>query len=431
MRTFVVSCGMLACAATVAAAGTLEVGPGKTYAKPSQAIAAAKDGDVIEIDAAGAYEGDVAYVHASNLTIRGVGQGRALLDARGKVAGRKGIFVTKGRNITVENIEFRNAGGEVNAAGIRAEGQNLTVRNCRFHECRDAILGGAGEVLIEHSEFSHCGHNANPATHNLYMSGRVTRLTYRFNYSHHTYEGHLLKSRARENWILFNRLTDEEGTGSAVIDLPNGGLAVIVGNVLHKGPKGQNNRLIAYGMEGIRHERNEVYVVNNTMWWDNRREAWFVRVENRGPRLPAGAPATQPVTREVKTVIRNNVCIGPVPLTNAAVFEEAGNLRFKTMGEAVGFVNPAAYDFRLKAGSPCIDRGVDPGVLGEVSLRPEFQYVHPCDRMKRPDDGKIDIGAFEYVPVDEGEGAVGAHPRGVDPATRHGTGHGRRALGAA
>jgi len=119
------------------------------------------------------------------------------------------------------------------------------------------------------------------------------------------------------------------------------------------------------------------------------------------------------------------------PRALAAVLEEAGNLRFKTVGEATGFMDPAAYDFHLKAGSPCIDRGVDPGVLGEVSLRPEFQYVHPCDRMKRPDDGKIDIGAFEYAPVDEGEGAAGTHPRGVDPATRHGTGHGRRALGAA
>ncbi len=185
MRRFTTLCLLIAlvlAAAEHAVGETLKVGPGQKFTKVAEAIRAAKDGDVIEIDTKGRYEGDVAYVRASNLTIRGVGGGRALLDAKGKVAGRKGIFVTKGRNITVENIEFRNAGGEVNAAGIRAEGENLTIRNCKFYECRDAILGGAGEVLIEHSEFSHCGHNARPATHNLYMSGRVTRLVYRFNF---------------------------------------------------------------------------------------------------------------------------------------------------------------------------------------------------------------------------------------------------------
>jgi hypothetical protein len=364
----------------------LEVGPGKKFEKPSAALKAAKDGDVIEVDTKGSYEGDVAYVNASNLTVRGVGEGRALLDAKGTCAGRKGIFVTKGKNITVENIEFRNAGGEVNAAGIRAEGENLTVRNCKFHECRDAILGGAGEVLIEHSEFSHCGHNDNPATHNLYMSERVTKLTYRFNYSHHSYEGHLLKTRAKESWILYNRLTDEDGTGSAVADFPNGGVVVLIGNVLHKGPKGQNNRLIAYGMEGVKHDKNALYVVNNTLLWENRRPNEMAFVFVRTEKAPEG----------FMPVIRNNICVGPLRLTSSAKVEEAGNLIFKNVAEA-GFVDPDKYDFRLKAGSSCIDKGVDPGKFGDFSLVPEFQYVHPAKSEKRPADGKPDIGAFEFA----------------------------------
>jgi hypothetical protein len=365
-----------------AAGEKLEVGPGKKFDKPSAAIKAAKDGDVIEIDAKGSYEGDVCYVRASNLTIRGVGEGRALLDAKGTSAGRKGILVTTGKDITVENLEFRNAGGEVNAAGIRAEGQNLTVRNCKFFECRDALLGGAGEVLIEHSEFSHCGHNDNPATHNLYISQNVTKLTYRYNYSHHSYEGHLLKTRAKESWILYNRITDEDGTGSAVADFPNGGVVVLVGNIFHKGPKGQNNRAIAYGMEGVKHQTNALYVVNNTIIWDNRRpqEMAFVHVV----KAPEG----------FTPVIRNNVCIGPLRLTSSAKFEESGNLIFKTAAEA-GFVDAAAFDFHLKAGSPCIDKGVDPGKFGEFSLVPESQYVHPAKTEKRPTVGALDVGAFE------------------------------------
>jgi hypothetical protein len=367
-----------------AAGETLEVGPGKKFATPSAAIKVAKDGDVIEIDTKGTYEKDVTYVRANNLTIRGAGDGRAVLDAQGTSAGRKGIFVTVGKDITVENLEFRNAGGEVNAAGIRAEGANLTIRNCKFHECRDAILGGAGEVLIEHSEFSHCGHNDNPATHNLYMSERVTKLTYRYNYSHHSYEGHLLKTRAKESWLLYNRLSDEDGTGSAVADFPNGGVVVLLGNILHKGPKGQNNRLIAYGMEGVKHEKNALYVVNNTLVWENRRpqEVAFVHVV----KAPEG----------FTPVIRNNVCVGSLRLTSSAKFEESGNLIFKTAAEA-GLLDPEKFDFRLKKGSPCIGKGVDPGKFGDFSLTPEFQYVHPAKSEKRPADGKLDVGACEFA----------------------------------
>ena len=388
--------GSIVLVCSAAFAETLKVGPGQTFAKPSDAIKAAKDGDTIEIDAKGNYERDVTYVRVNNLTIRGVGDGRALLDAKGTCAGRKGIFVTTGRNITVENLEFRNAGGEDNAAGIRAEGADLTIRNCRFFECRDAILGGAGEVLIELSEFDHCGHNSNPATHNLYMSERVTKLTYRSNYSHHAYEGHLLKSRAKENWILYSRLTDEDGTGSAVADFPNGGLVVLVGNVLHKGPKGQNNRLIAFGMEGLKHERNEIYVVNNSMWWNNRRpnEMAFVYF---GPKAlsPSGS-TSQPEKKVVKTVIRNNVCVGPLVLTNAPKFEEAGNLLVKTVAEA-GFADPSKYDFHLKPGSPCISKAVAPGKVGDFDLTPSLQYVHPAKSEPRPKGDALDVGALQHA----------------------------------
>ena len=53
-------------------AATLTVGPGKMYAKPCAAVAAASDGDTIEIDAAGTYDGDVCAVPKNRLTLRGV-----------------------------------------------------------------------------------------------------------------------------------------------------------------------------------------------------------------------------------------------------------------------------------------------------------------------------------------------------------------------
>ena len=278
-------------------AATLKVGPGQKYAKPSAAFQAARNGDVIEIATAGDYGGDVATITRDKLTVRGVGHGRVKIPAKGRIEGGKAIWVIRGHYVTVENIEFSAARvPDRNGAGIRAEGQGLTVRRCRFYDCQDGILGGAGEMLIEYSEFDHCGPVAEPATHSLYIGEHCTKLTFRGNYSTHVIEGHLLKSRARENWVLYNRLTDESGTGSAVADFPNGGVVVMCGNILHKGPKAQNNRVVAYGMEGLKYQRNALYVVNNTMFYELRRPSFFVRVENCAGRLCPG-DLQQPVHR--------------------------------------------------------------------------------------------------------------------------------------
>ncbi len=134
------------------------------------------------------------------------------------------------------------------------------------------------------------------------------------------------------------------------------------------------------------------------MWWDNRRpnEMAFVKVKTLAAR-PKGS-TSQPETREVKVVIQNNVCVGPLPLTDAARFDEGGNLLLKTVAEA-GFADPARFDFSLKPGSPCVNKGVDPGKVGEFSLKPDLQYVRPRGQAKRPDDGKMDVGAFELAPA--------------------------------
>ena len=365
-------------------AATLRVGPGQQFVRPSQAIAAAKDGDVIEIDAKGDYRGDHAKITKNKLTLRGVGQGRAKLPCKGNDIGDKGIWNITGSDAVVENIEFSGARvRDRNGAGIRPEGQNLTVRNCRFYDCENGILTGRGELLVEYCEFEHCGPVGQPATHSLYIAESCTKLTFQYNYSTDVIQGHLLKSRAKENYILYNRLTDGAVGGSAVMDFPNGGYVVVVGNSLQKSRNAQNDRVIAWGMENVTHSRNALYVVNNTMVYEHRHtnNVWFVRADH----TPADFTA----------VIRNNLCIGAIPLTNVANAEKSGNLLLNSVADA-GLVEAAQFDYRIKTGSPAIGKGIPPGMAGTFDLTPKFEYVHPCSMKKRPNSGTLDAGAFQH-----------------------------------
>jgi hypothetical protein len=361
-------------------AATLQVGPGKPFATPCAAIAAASSGDRIEIDSTGNYSGDVCQWSTSNLTIVGVGTGRAVINAAGNNSGGKGIWVISGNNTTVENIEFSGATvPDMNGAGIRQEGNNLTVRNCYFHNNQDGILTGGGNstILIEFSEFFHNG-AGDGFSHNLYI-GNIGKLIFRYNYSHGAVIGHLLKSRAAENDIYYNRLSDEAtGTASYEIDLPNGGLSFVIGNLIEKGPQAQNTALVSYQAEGAAsgNPDHELFVINNTM----------VNDLGHGTFVVVDSSVTVPA------IIKNNIFQGSGSVTNQASAVKANNFA----GNA-SLVNPANFDYHLLAGSPAIDAGADPGQGAGVALAPIFQYVHPsCAEGRTTTGAAIDIGAYEF-----------------------------------
>jgi hypothetical protein len=350
-----------------------EVGPGQAYERPSEVAKIAKDGDVVEI-AAGPYHGDVAVWRQNHLTLRGVGTDRAHLLADGKSAEAKAIWVIKGRDATVEHIEFSGAAvPDGNGAGIRAEGPGLSIRDCYFHDNEDGVLGGAGDVLIERSEFAYNG-SGNGRTHNLYISDRVRRFTLRYSYSHGARVGHNVKSRARENRIVYNRLMDEnDGRSSYTVDLPDGGLAFLIGNLIQQGPRAENLTIVSYGAEDLAYKRNEIFLVNNTIVNDASHGS-FVHVAEGAQRA----------------VIINNLFVGPGHLEGT--FEARNNLFLMDPK----LVDRERFDYRLAPGSQAIDAGVDPGQVDGVSLLPVSQYVHPLRAMRRPVVGPLDVGAEEF-----------------------------------
>jgi hypothetical protein len=353
----------------------LKVGPGQALKRPSDAARVAQDNDMVEIEA-GRYAGDVAFWKQSGLLLRGV-NGRPHLDSQGRTAEDQGIWVFRGNDIAVENVEFSGARSRNrNGSGIRFFGRNLTVRDSYFHDNEDGVLTWQdpdSDILIERSVFAHNG-AGDGQSHNIYI-GKVRTFTLRFSHSHDSVRGHEVKSRARFNYIEYNRLSDEnDGDSSYVIDVPEGGRAVVLGNVLEKGGRSENPNVISYAAENRGVQDGGLWVVNNT-FYNRRLDAVFVANRSKAPAL-----------------VVNNVLLGaPVVLLDGPG-EERNNFR----RPASGMVDPAAYDFRLTADSPLIDSAEDPGAAAAIQLWPQFEYVHPASGRARQHVAALDTGAYEF-----------------------------------
>jgi hypothetical protein len=373
---------------TSASAATLSVGPGKTYTKPCAAIAVAKDGDVIEITGNTTYSGDACNINRNNLTIRGV-NGRPKIDAAGKNAAEKGIWVVNGNNLTVDNVEMYGAKVmDGNGAAFRLQGAGFTLRNSFIHDNENGILANANlnsDIVIEYSEFGHNG-RGDGQTHNLYI-GHVKSLTFRYSYSHDANVGHNLKSRADTNMIAYNRFssTPPGETGSTAygqpsyeIDLPNAGTSYIIGNVIEQPALNQNPAMVAYGEEGATNAGSDLYVINNTFLNDYG-DGTFLFVSGKVP-----TPA----------VIQNNIFAGIGTLSTQATSVLKTNYR----SVAPNFADRGKWDLRPTISTLVINAGSDPGKSAKgVALAPVAQYKHVASGEARPASGQLDIGAYEAI----------------------------------
>ncbi len=130
---------------------TLQVGDGRTIRALAEAARIAQDGDTVVIDA-GVYRGDVAVWSQDRLTLRAQG-GRVRLQAAGAAAEGKALWVVRGGEIAIEDIDFEGARvPSGNGAGIRFERGRLTVRRCRFFDNEMGLLANndpTQELVVE------------------------------------------------------------------------------------------------------------------------------------------------------------------------------------------------------------------------------------------------------------------------------------------
>ncbi len=339
-------------AAAAAAGTTITVGPDGDVPTIAQAARIARDGDTVEVQA-GEYRGDVAVWPQKRLTIRAAG-GRAVLVADGKAAEGKAIWVIRNGHFEVEGFDFVGARvADRNGAGIRLARGTLVVRDSRFLDNENGILtgnDGSSTLVIERSLFARNGHG-DGYSHGIY-AGRIARLEVRGSYFHSGRTGHLLKSRARENRIEYNRITDEDGDSSYELEIAEGGRALVVGNIIEQSAKTSNHTIVSYAAGGYRWPENELVMSHNTVV--NRRPGGglFVRVR-AGP---------------AEAVLVDNVWAGRGRIEVQVPLRDEGNVQVPLNA----LPELASGSYRLSA-SAVAGAG---RTAGENAWLPSRQYVH-------------------------------------------------------
>ncbi len=233
----------------------------------------------------------------------------------------------------------------------------------------------------------------------------------RYNWTHDLNGGIGYKDRSRESLLEYNLIeSGPGGAGCAVSfcgwddtgmpDVP--AVATMVGNVVTKNGGGNrwlfidNIRNADGGTTGYT-SPGYLYLYNNTFYTEN----------HTGPML---ADDERSIIVAHNNIFHSATCdriwdqvvdaAGP-----GQILTSYNNWVTDTMalpaaftdtvtGSDPGWVYTAwsGGDFHLTAGSPCIDGG-----RNDVAVLPTREYAPPCGGTDRPNDGEIDIGAYEYA----------------------------------
>lgn len=158
-------------AASPAAARTIIVGPpgGTSFA---DAVRAAGDGDTVHLPPGTYYE--CAVIGQRNLVIEGEGAMSVLTDT---ACEGKALLVARGDGLLVRNLVLARARvPDGNGAGVRLEGQGLTLDHVVFRNDEVGLLAGAGStIVVQDSTFEGGGRPAPGPTAAL-MAGAATLL---------------------------------------------------------------------------------------------------------------------------------------------------------------------------------------------------------------------------------------------------------------
>lgn len=188
-------------------------------------------------------------------------------------------------------------------------------------------------------------------------------------------------------------MIDEEATGygSWELNIAQGGLNIIIGNIIIQGPAGANHGIVGY--DAAINTLEDFYFVNNTVI---NQYAGIIEYFNIVP--SSGINTFKIYNNIFATVVgaTKRMFTGNIP----AVLDTSHNLDAANY-LTVGFTNPAIDDYSLTATAlAAIDHGTEAGTTNtSYSLTPVSMY-QSFDTTLLPRSiigGIIDLGAYEYA----------------------------------
>ncbi len=265
---------------------SLEVGPGKPFARIEAAVAVASTGDTILVypDPSG-YPGTAVRIQTHSITIRGVGNQPVPVrgtgfDYSGSGSVPRAIIQVEptGSGAKVENLNLSDAHNQAfNGAGVRIQAANdVTISDCIIHGNDMGIMSNGQDnnptagsnQRIEYCLIERNGNLSDPGfNHNLYLGGTSAYL------SHcevrNSLTGHNVKSRTHFLQVEASYIHD---SANREFDLPEAwdtvrpnSNAVLIGNRIVKDPNCQGNRgVMFFGKESGTRNGN-LYLFCNTV----------------------------------------------------------------------------------------------------------------------------------------------------------------------
>lgn len=313
----------------------------------------------------------------------------------------KGIVVDGGQigmtfdrfssDVELDNVEVKNSG----FAGVMAKTDpncdlaadygSFVMKNLKFHDNKIHDVKGEG-FYVGNSFFFEgrnmdCGkikpheiHNVEIYSNNIYNSGcegiQAGCVTQNLKIHHNKVENFGISpfADAQDNGVQIGEGSSGEMYKNEVINGPGNGIIVLgQGNT-----KVYDNLVVNPGTHGAFIDNRgqasgDVAFINNT----------FINVKEGG---------IKSYNELVNNKFYNNIIVGsgaPFAYSNGAVGDEKNNLTVATV-EEVGFVNAAGGDYKLTATSPAVDKGMEAGVISDLSNK------------ARPSGTATDIGAYEF-----------------------------------
>ncbi|GAB2929898.1 right-handed parallel beta-helix repeat-containing protein [Rheinheimera gaetbuli] len=252
---------------------------GTAYPTLAAAVTQLQDGSHLKIGP-GVYR-EALNIGRHNVTIEGIGH--AVLEQA--TSDGKGAIVARGDNLTIKNLECRHIKvASKNGACVRLEGRGLTLEHVYFHSSETALLETAkqhGYITILDSRFENLA--ANARAHSIYLNSASLHFNNSVILANR--HQHSLKSRGPLTIIENSIIAELSAPGSRLIDISNGGELLIKSSLLQQGPNAVNSQAIGFGLEGIKHQTNQISITDSVVLLERERSNFLLHSGSHQPKL--------------------------------------------------------------------------------------------------------------------------------------------------